>query len=1136
MAVIVGGVGGDTLVDTDQSDSIAGLSGSDTISVSAGADTVDGGADADRLVVNYATAADPIRNVGETGFASGGVSGLPSVTFTSVESFDITTGVGADTIRSFVREDVTNNNNANVISGDDVIRTGDGADLAAGGGGADSLYGGTGDDILDGDGALSGKFGGGNLASLEFIGNDALFGEAGNDRLYGGNGADILDGGIGDDLLIGDRIIFQASDSSAFGGGGVRVQESTGSDQLSGDDTLVGGEGNDTIAGNAGNDSISGGSGDDLAQVTVTSDGADRVDLGSGNDVVQVTANADSQVSSAVRVTFTSAEVGNGNPLDGGAMAGQDGGLAVRLQSENYSDGVVGPVGRYDDEGITFVAQGAVTFDVRDLVSGAQRGNQFQAVALGTAGADALTAQQPSLAYYFNAGMGDDQVTGGTANDFLVGGAGNDLLDGASGDDSFLGGAGNDILNGGDGADNLDGGDGNDIIGNPSQGGAGRDLIAGGAGDDTITSLDTPASFFSGVIAPEADTVSGGAGNDEITAGRLDVLDGGDGVDRLLLNFGFNGPAAAPAISITLNAAGTGTASDGTSITGFEFLNFTLTDGADLAITGDAVAAIDGMGGNDTIVTGAGADILNGGGGDDSLSAGAGDDNLSGGGGSDTIRGGDGIDSLFVGAQDPGTDNVDLGGGMDMVRVEGIPGQIRLTFTSAEVGNGLATDGGMMAGQDGGLALRFQTEDSAGALSGPISRYDDEGVTFIGGTQGITFDVRDLVSGTQRGDQFVGVSLGTSGDDVLSFFPPFRANDPYYYNAGLGNDRIDAGNGNDFLVGGAGADTLNAGAGQDGLLGGAGDDRLVGGLGNDNIDGGAGFDTAVFSGKFASYIATDLGQRITIAGADGSDVLTGVERLVFDDATIDINDGNALFDTLFYLQQNPDVLAAGVNALDHFNQIGFKEGRDPNAFFDTSGYLAVNRDVAASGINPLEHYRLYGAAEQRDTSIDFDTGLYLLKNPDVAAANPLNPLEHFLSFGRAEGRASYTAIGTVAPDAFDREFYLLSNPDVAASGLDARTHFATYGGNEGRAANVLFDTTYYLAMNPDVDAANLDPLTHYNLFGYKEGRDPSAAFDTSAYLAANPDVASAGVNPLAHYLQAGIYEGRAIADDHALIA
>ena len=359
---------------------------------------------------------------------------------------------------------------------------------------------------------------------------------------------------------------------------------------------------------------------DDIARIDVTRDDAVIADLGKGDDTVLVKGTAEQ-----VRLTFTSAEVGNGDPLDSNTMANQDGGLAVRLQAEDGADGLTGPISRYDDEGITFKsASPGLTFDVRDLVAGTQRGDQFDAVTLGTAKDDRHDESGSRDDYYLNAGMGNDSLTGGHGNDFLVGGAGDDWLQGGRGDDSLLGGAGNDTA----------------------------------------------------VFKPSRD----------------------------------------------------------------------------------------------------------------------------------------------------GADVVDLGAGDDVVLVQhGRGEQIRLTFTSAEVGNGTASDGATMLNQDGGLAVRFQMEDGADGLKGAISRFDDEGISFQA-TGGSTFDVRDLVAGTQRGDQFEVVQLGTMADDVIDHGNDREA---YYVNAGMGDDVVTGGRGNDFLVGGAGNDILSGGAGQDSLLGGGGADTFV---------------------------------------------------------------------------------------------------------------------------------------------------------------------------------------------------------------------------------------------------------------------------------------------------------------------
>jgi Ca2+-binding RTX toxin-like protein len=96
-----------------------------------------------------------------------------------------------------------------------------------------------------------------------------------------------------------------------------------------------------------------------------------------------------------------------------------------------------------------------LSFDVRDLVSGVARGDNFKFVSLGTLQNDVLSAEQSNKAYYFNAGAGDDRVIGGDRNDFLVGGGGNDSLSGQAGNDKFIGGGGNDVLRGGTGNDTF---------------------------------------------------------------------------------------------------------------------------------------------------------------------------------------------------------------------------------------------------------------------------------------------------------------------------------------------------------------------------------------------------------------------------------------------------------------------------------------------------------------------------------------------------------------------------------------------------------------------------------------------------------------------------------------------------------
>ena len=93
---------------------------------------------------------------------------------------------------------------------------------------------------------------------------------------------------------------------------------------------------------------------------------------------------------------------------------------------------------------------------------------------------------------------------------------GDDDLEGGSFDDYICGLGGNDTITAGDGADTLEGGADNDTI----YGGAGNDVIKGEAGDDKL---------YTGI---GNDRVYGGEGNDElIVQGGNNMLDGGEDMD-----------------------------------------------------------------------------------------------------------------------------------------------------------------------------------------------------------------------------------------------------------------------------------------------------------------------------------------------------------------------------------------------------------------------------------------------------------------------------------------------------------------------------------------------------------------------------------------------------------------------------
>ncbi|MEZ5924257.1 MAG: hypothetical protein R3D57_07710 [Hyphomicrobiaceae bacterium] len=148
----------------------------------------------------------------------------------------------------------------------------------------------------------------------------------------------------------------------------------------------------------------------------------------------------------------------------------------------------------------------------------------------------------------------------------------------------------------------------------------------------------------------------------------------------------------------------------------------------------------------------------------------------------------------------------------------------------------------------------------------------------------------DVVYGGLGNDYILGGGgrdrlYGDAGRDRLS-----GGNDHDLLKGLDGNDTLLGDRGNDRLYGGRGADQLKGGLGNDRLYGNSGNDRLFADAGRDILNGGAGIDAVVAVGKASGYILKDIGHgRWTLTdrdGGTGTDVLIGIEKVVFSDGTV----------------------------------------------------------------------------------------------------------------------------------------------------------------------------------------------------------------------------------------------------------
>ena len=447
-------------------------------------------------------------------------------------------------------------------------------------------------------------------------------------------------------------------------------------------------------------------------------------------------------------------------------------------------------------------------------------------------------------------------LTGGMADDILIGSPGDDILSGIGGNNILIDGAGRDTLISGAGADTfifVPDGETDVVIGFKPD----RDrLDLTGLGlqwdptdvillqrswgvelrfsDEVIELRNAPgqnlrpqditaASFVSldrisrglvlDLLRPDPDlptsdddTLIGTNGNDTIDGlGGNDVIYGGDGRDLLI-----------------------GGEGDDTLFGGDGFDTLIGGPGNDRLEGGEGPGHLFGGAGNDTLVGGSGPDDLYGEDGDDTLMGREGDDRLFGGPGNDRLIGGNGRDRLFGGE---GDDTLEGGGGFDFL------------------------DGG--EGND----LMFGDDQADRMLGGPG---DDTMHGGNGDDRMLGGDGNDVMYGDDGRDRMLGeagndLMFGGRGDDTLR---GGDGDDTLYGEAG--NDLLIGGTGRDLIFGGAGNDTLRGNGGFDTLYGGEGDDfiaggaqadHLFGGPGNDTLDGGSGFDR--------------------LDGGEGNDLLTG---------------------------------------------------------------------------------------------------------------------------------------------------------------------------------------------------------------------------------------------------------------------
>ncbi|QDX80628.1 hypothetical protein B9N43_04830 [Denitratisoma sp. DHT3] len=453
---LVGSAYGDTLTGTFYDDRIDGRGGNDNLNGGDGDDIIIGGAGYDTLS-------------GDDGDDVFLISGS-SVEYDSVnggDGFDQILGSEGDDVFRFYQftgektvERIEGGAGINVIAGSNYGDTLDfsGTELSNiaridGGAGNDTITGSFGDDIIIGGAGYDTLAGDDGDDVFQITGSNAEY-----DSVNGGAGYDRVLGGAGDDVFRFYQFTGEKTVERIEGGAGTNViAGSSYGDTLdfseteligialidggAGNDTITGSAGDDIIIGGAGYDTLAGGAGDDVFQITGSNAEYDSVNGGAGYD--RVLGGAGDDVFRFYQFTGEKTV----EKIDGGA------GVNV-IAGSSYGDTL--DFSESELIGIAQIDGGAGN----DSMAGSS-GDDF---IHGGVGDDTLYS---GLGHDFLFGNeGNDRLYGQGGTSLLAGGSGNDTLSGSSANEMLVGGIGNDILSTGAGADVLvfNAGDGQDMV------------------------------------------------------------------------------------------------------------------------------------------------------------------------------------------------------------------------------------------------------------------------------------------------------------------------------------------------------------------------------------------------------------------------------------------------------------------------------------------------------------------------------------------------------------------------------------------------------------------------------------------------------------------------------------------------
>ena len=203
----------------------------------------------------------------------------------------------------------------------------------------------------------------------------------------------------------------------------------------------------------------------------------------------------------------------------------------------------------------------------------------------------------------------------------------------------------------------------------------------------------------------------------------------------------------------------------------------------------------------------------------------------------------------------------------------------------------------------------------------------------------------------------------------------------------------------------------------------------------------------------------------------------------------------------------------------HYIERGWRLGLNPNPLFDSEYYLQQNPECADAAQNPLFDFLAENRPEFHPL-FEVDEFRSAAERGGIEVDGEVNPLVSYLRLEPAERPCPTLS--------FDPDFYREVNHDSSLEGADALVHYLTAGYKQGWWPAPAFDPACFARSTGRSTTAvpARPPLVDWLITPISSRPNALDLLDPGDYRALHPDLARLNLHPATHFLRHGVAEGR----------